>query len=781
MKLNIFTEEKQEKLGDLFGIFFEDLNHAADGGIYGELIQNRSFEFCEIDNKEYHPLMAWEKIEKGGKVSLEIEEKAPFAKENPHYLRLKVIEKGEETGVCNIGFLPGIYLEAGKKYDFTCYGKNLQPEITEKARIKISLRNKTDEILDEVEAELNNEWSRFEKEFFVSETTTEGRLAITLLEGEIGLDFISLFPKDTYKQRKNGLRKDLVQLLEELHPRFMRFPGGCLVHDGTLNPWDRNSQYRWKNTIGPVEKRPARRNNWAYNQTLGLGYYEYFELCEDIGAKPLPVIPGGYDPHHDRAAEGAQLEAYVQDALDLIEFANGDTDTKWGALRASLGHPEPFHMEYIGVGNEEIGEPFFERYPLFHQAIKEKYPEIKVIGTSGPFAAGKEYDRGWQSAVENHTDLVDEHYYQSPEWFIANHHRYDSFDVNGPKVFLGEYASQGNTWYNALAEASYMIGLQNKAKTVGLACYAPLFCNVNYVNWKPDMIWFDNYRVYGTPNYYVQKLFMNHQGDTLLRSELQPEEETSVNKSEDCICGAVVLATNDAKAEYSDIEILNEDTGEHYTYDSQLVGQGEEAVLEQLNCRNYTIRMKAKELEGFKGFKIIFGRKDEKNQMFWCLGGWANADSLIGEDIDGRNSCLIQNARNIEAGRLYELEIRVRGRKIETYVDGKSELSIESKPLVIEPLYTSISEDEKTGDVLIKLVNLSDKAQEIMICFPEQKIKGWSGMVYKMEETDLNAENSFEQPLRVSPVEEMVEIADRDFTWKLEKTSLQVLRLKKLV
>ena len=294
-------------------------------------------------------------------------------------------------------------------------------------------------------------WNHYEAEITAQETTTAGNLSIYIeAVGRLYLDMVSLFPQKTFMQQRNGLRADIATLLADLKPRFMRFPGGCLVHDGSINAEDRDSLYRWKNTIGVLEERPARRNNWGYNQTLGLGYYEYFCFCEEIGAKPLPVLPAGYDPHHQRKVPFDQLDEWIQEALDLISFANDDASAQWGRIRCELGHPEPFGLEYIGIGNEEVGEGFFERYPYFHKAIKEKYPDIQIIASSGPFAAGGEYEKGWNCARSNHADLVDEHYYMAPEWFLANHHRYDSFDENGPKVFLGEYASWGNTWYNAL-------------------------------------------------------------------------------------------------------------------------------------------------------------------------------------------------------------------------------------------------------------------------------------------------------------------------------------------
>lgn len=369
---------------------------------------------------------------------------------------------------------------------------------------------------------------------------------------------VSLFPEDTFLNRQNGLRKDIAEMIADLHPKFMRFPGGCLVHDGSLNENDRDSMYRWKKTLGPIEKRPARRNNWGYNQTLGLGYFEFFQFCEDIGAKPLPVLPGGWDPHHKRAVPVSMIKEWIDDALDLIEFANGDIDTEWGKKRADLGHPEPFFLEYIGIGNEEVGEEFFERYTYFHEAIRKKYPEIKIINTAGPCAGGIAYEMGWESAEKHGSDLIDEHYYQAPEWFIANHHHYDNYNGRTTKVFLGEYASKDDTWYNALVEASYMIGLEKNAESVGLACYAPLLCHTDYINWKPDMILYDNNRVFGTPSYYVQKLFMRNQGEQELTVSINTDIENEVIESKlgKKIYLAPGIRGRDCVMECSDIRIL---------------------------------------------------------------------------------------------------------------------------------------------------------------------------------------------------------------------------------
>lgn len=807
MQLTVNTKHEKTPLGDLFGIFFEDLNHAADGGLYAELVQNRSFEFCKIDNPEYDHLTGWERMGTEDEISLEIEDENPFCRKNPHYLVMgkksaeekkegcggkegTISDSAEEAarlGVRNTGFC-GIPLKAGAGYDFAFYARKLGSEETS-IQAAITGEAPVYGIQDKQEFVLTESWTKYECSFTATKDTAKGCLEITLGKGsKAALDFVSLFPKDTYKGRKNGLRKDLAELLEEIHPKFMRFPGGCLVHDGSLNAEDRDSQYRWKNTIGPVEERPARRSNWRYNQTLGLGYFEYFQFCEDIGAKPLPVLPGGYDPHHDRCASieekdgkaTGQLVEFIQDALDLIEFANGDTDTVWGAKRAALGHPEPFHLEYIGIGNEEVGDPFFERYPYFHRAIKEKYPKIKIIGTSGPFAGGGEFEKGWRCARENGTDLVDEHYYQSPEWFVANHHRYDTYPRDGVKVFLGEYASHGNTWYNALCEASYMIGLQNNADCVGLACYAPLFCNVNYVNWQPDMIWFDNKKAYRTPNYHVQKLFTNHQGDMLLDTSLENVKEGGhiLGRFPDRLTGDVAVFYGEASARYTDIVIRNEDTGEEITCKEAVIDKEHpQVILGHVDWVNYTIRMKAQELDGYKGLRIAFGQEDEKNRTFWLFGGWENKDSFIGEDINGDNSVLSQNGNSVVCGQIYDMEIRIRGRRITTYIDGEQDLDTVSVPIVVEPIYTSVTKENSTGDVIVKLVNLEKEGKQVELTFPEETEHGWKAQIFQMAGFSTGAVNSLDEPDAVTPKVTESSISQRDFTWEVAPQSLCILRL----
>ncbi|ACT02244.1 alpha-L-arabinofuranosidase C-terminal domain-containing protein [Paenibacillus sp. JDR-2] len=788
--LTIRTQERGAELGDLFGIFFEDLNHAADGGLYAELVRNRSFEFDPIDHPDYHALMAWEKVERGGgQTEITIGESHPINARNPHYAVIDIVAEGNGVGLMNLGFNSGIPVKQGDRYLFSIFARR---DASSQEPLTVTIEGIDGSVYGEAVIEVKSaEWTKYEAVITSTATDKGCRLVlVTRGQGKLYLDMVSLFPEKTYLNRPGGLREDIAKLLADLKPKFMRFPGGCLVHDGSLNPDDRNSMYRWKNTIGPVEQRPARRNNWRYNQTLGLGYYEYFQLCEDIGAKPIPILPGGYDPHHNRIVPIEELSPWIQDALDLIEFANGDASTTWGAIRAELGHPEPFGLEYIGIGNEEVGEPFFERYPYFHRAIKEKYPNIKVINSSGPFAAGTEYERGWQSAREHQSDLVDEHYYSSPEWFLANYHRYDNFKADDPKVFLGEYASWGNTYYNALAEAAYMTGLEKNAHAVGLACYAPLLCNVDYVNWKPDMIWFNNHEVYGTPNYYVQQLFMHHQGDQLLTIEASGLEAAPHNMKMP-INGVLSLETDRCSFRYWDIVLVNNDNGEvkelngglpctlSDTEEDRINGTSIRTIdLGDTDWENYTITLKAQRISGPKGFNLKFGQTDEKNKRIWEFGGWQNQDSIIASNINGRGSVLTQSIFNVEDHKEYSLKLEVSGRQIRAWINGELYNETEDTLPLIEPLYYSASYDRATGDAIIKVVNVQDSSVSADVVLADLRKPLLNIDVYEMSGHSLDEENTFETPDRVAPKQNQFRAQGNRFAYDFPKHSITVFRVK---
>lgn len=789
-KLKIYTEERGAELGDLFGIFFEDLNHAADGGLYAELVRNRSFEFDPIDRHDFHSLTAWSKVERGGgQAELTIEDSNPASERNKHYAVIAIRSAGEGVGIMNEGFNTGIPVRSGETYRFSFYARR---DASWDEPVRIAVESVNGAVHGEACITVaSSEWRKYEAVIESAATDFGSRLVITTVgTGKLYVDMVSLFPSRTFRGRDNGLREDIAVLLAELKPKFMRFPGGCLVHDGSLNADDRNSMYRWKNTIGPVEHRPARRSNWGYNQTLGLGYYEYFLFCEEIGAKPIPILPAGYDPHHKRIVPLDELGPWIDEALDLIEFANGDPTTEWGAIRCGLGHPEPFGLEYIGIGNEEVGEPFFERYAYFHRAIKAKYPAVKVINSSGPFAAGGEYERGWKSARDNGSDLVDEHYYQSPEWFLANVGRYDNFKAEDPKVFLGEYASWGNTYYNALAEAAFMTGLERNAHAVGLACYAPMLCNVDYVNWKPDLIWFNNHEVFGTANYYVQQLFMHHQGDRLLRIEASGfarPEQAEVKP----ISGVIEFAADGIRGTYSDVRIVNNDTGEQKTYDgwsaelddtaeARNAGTAKRSVrLGETDWTNYTLYTTVKRIEGHKGFIVYFGQTDDKNTRYWEIGGWQNQDSALSSRIGGRASCLTQSLFEVATDVSYELALEVSGRRIRAFIDGELIHETEDKAVVIEPLYYSSSVDESTGDTIVKVVNV--QAASVPARIELSGARGASSTlaeVFELSGYALEDENSFEQPRKVYPSKHQAAVEGSGLDYTFPAHSITVFRIK---
>lgn len=734
-RITVFPDKRLHALGDLYGIFFEDINHAADGGLYAEMVRNRSFEFDRIDNYSYDHLTGWEKAG-GGEFKIWVESVHPINENNLNYLAIDVA--AGEGGVRNRGFNGKMPIKKGEEYIFSFYARRVK---NFKSDVRITLVSaENGEKAGEASLKITGcDWKKYEGVIKAEKSLPCALEIVAEGEGRIYFDEISLFPKRTFKGRKNGMREDIALMLKELGPKFMRFPGGCLVHDGSLDKNARDSLYRWKNTIGGVEKRPARRNNWGYNQTLGLGFYEYFLFCEDIGAKPLPVLPGAYNPHRKDAVPLDELDEWVEDALDLIEFARGGENTKYGKIRAELGHKEPFGLEYIAIGNEEVGDEFFERYPYFHKAIKEKYPDIKIIGTSGPFPCGGEFEKGWRSARENGTDIVDEHYYVSPEWFLANYDRYFNYDKTGPKVFLGEYASWGNTLYNALCEAVYMTALE-KSGTVALACYAPLLANSAYVNWRPDLIWFDEKSVFGSANYYVQKLFMAHQGKYEVLCENESEDETDVLSF--APNGTIELETVNTKARFYDLKI----DGEAFEVsESEKDGRRvyKSDALEKKR-ESFVLEMKAEEIEGIRGFTIKFGMS-ENIYYRWEIGGWQNQDSVLCSHINGRESVLAHELKSVERGREYDIRLEVCGNAVECFIDGVKIHSVKILPAVIRPIYTAASVEE--DKVYIKAVNIKGTPR---LCEIETNcdIRSAEAEVLTGEPQDMN---SFEEKEKVSP------------------------------
>ena len=528
---------KTQKLGapiqpTMYGLFFEDINFAADGGLYAEMVKNRSFEFPQA-------LMGWRAF---GRV--DIKNDGPFER-CPHYVMLSDPgHKERRTGLQNEGFF-GIGVFRDQEYRFSVWAK--APKGNSQIRVQLINESTMEERQEFVQVKLDvtsTEWKKYEVTLKSDRTEPKAQLRIFLSsKNPVCLEHVSLFPKDTYKGRENGLRRDLAQALEDAHPGVFRFPGGCIVEGTTLD-----TRYAWKNTIGPVENRPLNKNRWEdtfdyryfsdYYQSYGLGFYEFFQLSEDIGAEPLPVLSVGlacqFQNGPEAHAKMDELDPYIQDCLDLIEFANGDSATsEWAKIRAEMGHPAPFNMKYIGVGNEQWDDLYYDRLEVFVRAIRAKYPDIKIVGTSGPDSEGKMFEKGWQAMRRLKADLVDEHFYRNEDWFLATPEgkerwgncgamRYDSYDRKGPKVFAGEYACHGknkhkwNHYEASILEAGFMTGMERNADVVYMTAYAPLFAHVEGWQWRPDLIWYDNLRSFRSVSYYVQQMYASNKGTNVL-------------------------------------------------------------------------------------------------------------------------------------------------------------------------------------------------------------------------------------------------------------------------
>ena len=498
----------------MWGIFFEDINFGADGGLYAELVKNRSFEFPD-------PLMGWHAF--GQTNGIEIRDDKPFSKVQPQYARLQA-----GAGIANEGFR-WMGVKAGEQYDFS-----VQARGTGSPSLQVELVDASGKVLASGRVKkLSADWKTEKLTLRPKAAEARAQLKVSVAgTGSADLDMISLFPRKTWKNRPCGLRSDMVQMLADMKPGFMRFPGGCIVEGHTLT-----NRYQWKTTIGPVAERKLIMNRWNdefkhrptpdYYQSFGLGFFEYFQMCEDIGASPLPLVNCGMACQFNSGelCPLDELQPYIQDALDLIEFANGPVTSEWGAKRAAMGHPQPFNLKMLGVGNEQWDQQYIDRYAKFHEALKAKYPEIKLVSAAGPSPDDAHFKFAWPKLRELHADIVDEHCYANPSWFFDNTHRYDNYDRNGPKVFFGEYAAQSdkvvstnnqNNLECALAEAACMTGLERNGDVVKMASYAPLFANEEAWQWKPDLIWVNSLQAFGTPNYYVQKLFANNPGNVTL-------------------------------------------------------------------------------------------------------------------------------------------------------------------------------------------------------------------------------------------------------------------------
>ena len=801
---------------NLFGIFYEDINYAADGGLYGEMVQNRSFEFGISNNSA---TTGWkDHINISGEHSqsrLKASKKGSLNANNPTFATFTAKVAGD--GFSNKGY-KGMYFEAGKTYPGSLYLRSQDSSI-QSVTITIGADDTDAKTASVKISGITTEWKKYEFKLTAPTDTYNGCISIYADQaGKVDVDFVSLFMADIYKDEPNGLRKDLAMMLEKMHPAFIRFPGGCIVHGHTLA-----DRYQWKNTIGPVEQRKETPNFWGgmipYQQSYGIGFYEYFRLCEDLGAEPIPVLSVGM-AHDGERTSPSEYKWYAQDALDLIEWAIGPETSKWGKLRAEAGHPEPFKLNYIGIGNEDCGGDYLERFRFIASAIKKKYPNIKTIISSGFTYNDVNFNNAWNQvhtwekskATRNLTDLVDEHYYNPYTWFLTNGGRYDDtkFYQRGekqPKVFIGEYASwvdgRRNSLFAAVTEAAYMTSIERNGDVVEISSYAPLFARDGYTQWQPDAIWFDNSQVYGTPNYYVQSMFMNHKSDYTIKSTLS--QPVVPNAKKRGIEGTIGLGSWATTANFKDIKVTNNDNGKVIysssgANDTDLFSvatqRGEWEVAKGVftqtsmatpsfmaldnesdieGIQNYTLELMAQKTGGAEGFLISFGVKGE-NLYWWNMGGWANTQSCVEKGtLGGRSIIGDSKPLNLATGKWYKIKIEVRGETYKCYLDGR--LMHEFTDVQnFDPLYAHVGRTEN-GKIIIKIVNVTETSQNVQIA-----LNGAGNLSSQAKVTVITGgsddENSFRVPEQVVPKEETFNGVSANFTYPAKPCSLTILEIE---
>lgn len=793
---------------DMFGIFFEDINYAADGGIYAELVRNRSFEFNSTDNGSFNAMTAWSLADRsgGGSTATVVNDAGRLNDMNRNYLRLVAAAAGD--GAVNGGF-DGVAVASGDVYDASVWVRTTTAQ-------SLTLRFESADgatVLGTgtVQVAGNDTWQKLDAAITATATSNNARIAVLAgAPSTLAVDMVSVMPHDTWVGPVNGrsvLRKDLAERVAAMDPGFVRFPGGCVTNVGTFKSYaesgytDRQRTYQWKETIGAVEERPTNKNFWGYNQTYGIGYLEYFELAEDLGAEPLPVLSVGANGCGSTIPEmkdQASIDRWVADTVDLIEFANGGVDTEWGAVRAGLGHPEPFDLKMIGLGNEENTTTFEANFPTFKAAVEAAYPDITIISNSGPDDAGTRFDTLWSFNRAQDVDLVDEHYYNDPDWFLDNTHRYDSYDREGPGVFLGEYASRGNTFNNALVEAAYMTGLQRNGDVVRLASYAPLLANENHVQWSPDAIWFDNDESWESADWQVQKMFGNNVGDRVVPSTF----DGSVNDPQD-VEGGVFLSTWSTSAAYDNVTVKNNDTGEtvfsdtfadaskwaaqtgswsvnggRYVQSSTSTNDARSIITGAYDkdWTNYTLELDATKLSGAEGFLVGFGATGANNFYWWNIGGWGNSRSVLQRADGGSASEVVAlEGDSVTTGTTYHLKVEVDGTTIRLYQDGVLKLTYDQVD-ASEQLFQVVTKDDATGDLVAKVVNTATSPVTTQVRVADAGIAP-TGTVTSLTAPSRSATNTKADPQLIWPKERAVSGLSNDFEYEFPASSVTFLRM----
>ncbi len=761
-----------------YGIFFEDINHAADGGLYAELIKNRSFE----DATTIDPWFAT--TTNNASETLTLDKTNPLNNFQTNSLKMNVTNASANAraGVCNPGYW-GINVVEGQQYKLTFFAK-ANTGFT--GSITASLENSSNLMYAEtVVPGLTDQWQKFTCILNARGSYPNAQLVLSVNSiGTIWFDVVSLFPP-TYKDRPNGLRPDLAKMLADLHPKFMRFPGGCFVEGDYLA-----NRFQWKNTIGNIENRPGHYNLWGYRTTDGMGYHEFLQLAEDIGAEPLYVFNIGV-AHNDFVIYN-QINSYIQDALDAIEYANGDVTTTYGAMRAANGHPLPFNLKYVEVGNENSGNDHYaDRFYQFYNALKAKYPTLKFVadgdGTSVDFPTFK---------VSGSTDFLDEHYYQSPQWFMSQAFKYESYSRTGPKVYVGEYAVTSGSGYGnlsaALGEAAYMTGMENNSDIVPMNSYAPLLVNVNDRKWNPDLINFNSSSVYGTPSYYVQSLFANNLGDVII-----PVKDSLVSTGTTTVSGSIGLGTWATAADYSNVQVINGKgnvlfSDQFVTGNNWTPGTGTWSVSNGIytqsstltDCRSiaavisdsvYTYSLKARKTSGNEGFLIIFGYKDSNNFYWWNIGGWGNTQHAIEQCVGGSKSILTSVPGSVSSNQWYDIKIVFSKDRTLFYLDN---VLIHTLRNGSKFLFSSASLDTAGMNLFLKVVNTSSNPLNSIINLQNLNTNVINGTVTELTSSNISDENSITNPVNVVPVTSSIYSDKSLLNFTFKANSINVFKLK---
>jgi len=750
----------------LWGIFFEDINLSADGGIYPELVRNRSFE--DSDKPDYWTLSD----SNGGKSRIAIDASQPLNPFNRHSLSVTL---DGSVALENEGYW-GMNMIKGDRYDFKLAARAAR-DFSGPLSVRV-LDSSGKELAKGEVTGLGRPWRYHTLELVPTASDPKARLQISATgQGAFFLDMVSLMPEKTWKN--HGLRPDLAESLQQLHPSFMRFPGGCWVEGD-----DFAHMNHWKRTIGNMDAREPLWNIWNYNTTQGLGFYEYLQMTEDMGALPLFCINIGMSHHEvvplDRMGE------WVQDALDAIEYANGPTNSVWGSRRAAAGHPAPFHLHYMEIGNENAnGPPYFERWPLFYKAIKAKYPDMQLVAD------------GWGNYGDCPPDVVDDHYYDTPEWFMRHAGQYDKTDRTGPKIFVGEYAVTQNAGKGnlrgAIGEAAFMTGLERNSDEVIMASYAPLLVNLNHRAWNPDLINFDSSKWYGLPSYYVQKMFSENRGDVALPVQV----DSPMVKVERKAAGMIGVGTWNTESEFKDVKVTAPDgkilfasdfsnnssgwkklgDGDWSVKDGALRQSAERefvrAIAGDSSWTDYTLTLKARKTGGKEGFMVLFHIANDEDRTWWNIGGWGNTQNAIeyGGTIDPKPG-------RIETGLWYDIRVEVRGKRVKCSLDGQLIHDVDyENDTPVRALYASASHDDKTGELILKVVNASAEGIDTTVHLKGADGLAQSGQALVLSSDHATDENSLEVPERVSPKTLTLNLNGPDFKHVFPGNSLTVLRI----